>query len=170
MKYIALLIAGALMAATKMSAPELIALAKKDPQSAQFREGLGASLGAAEMKKGTAAIGEGTDFVWAIDTASEPALLIDGHAGPKMRRIEGSDIWYATGSMDSGISHSFAYRIGGAKFGGRTDVAVYGPDSYTKPGVPQGKLSDKLTHVSKIYDGMTSEYWIYVPAQYDAAR
>ena len=32
--------------------------------------------------------------------------------------------------------------------------------------MPSGKLSEKITH-SKIYDGMKSEYWIYVPAQYD---
>jgi enterochelin esterase family protein len=29
-------------------------------------------------------------------------------------------------------------------------------------------LSDSIVHTSKIYDGMKSEYWIYVPAQYDA--
>ena len=40
-------------------------------------------------------------------------------------------------------------------------------DSIQHPGVPTGTLSEKLTHVSKIYDGMTSNYWIYVPAQYD---
>jgi enterochelin esterase family protein len=28
-------------------------------------------------------------------------------------------------------------------------------------------LSAKILHTSKIYDGMKSEYWIYVPAQYD---
>jgi enterochelin esterase family protein len=33
--------------------------------------------------------------------------------------------------------------------------------------VPTGKLSDTIVHTSKIYDGMKSEYWIYVPAQYD---
>jgi hypothetical protein len=27
--------------------------------------------------------------------------------------------------------------------------------------------SDKLLHTSKIYDGMKSEYWVYVPAGYD---
>ena len=31
-----------------------------------------------------------------------------------------------------------------------------------------GTLSAKIVHTSKIYDGMKSEYWIYVPAQYDA--
>jgi Enterochelin esterase and related enzymes len=46
-------------------------------------------------------------------------------------------------------------------------VPAYGPDSYEKPGVPKGTISEKLVHTSKIYDGMQSNYWIYVPAQYD---
>lgn len=40
-------------------------------------------------------------------------------------------------------------------------------DSIQHPGVPTGTLSPKLTLTSHIYDGMTSDYWIYVPAQYD---
>ncbi len=40
-------------------------------------------------------------------------------------------------------------------------------DSQQQPGVPEGKLSEKLTITSHIYDGMVSNYWIYVPAQYD---
>ena len=40
-------------------------------------------------------------------------------------------------------------------------------DSLQHADVPTGKLSEKITHVSKIYDGMKSDYWIYVPAQYD---
>ena len=32
---------------------------------------------------------------------------------------------------------------------------------------PAGTLSDKLIHTSKVYDGMKSNYWIYVPAEYD---
>jgi enterochelin esterase family protein len=43
-----------------------------------------------------------------------------------------------------------------------------GPDSMQHPGVPAGVLSDKLSITSSIYDGMVSDYWIYVPAQYDA--
>src|SRR5438477_9180636 len=43
----------------------------------------------------------------------------------------------------------------------------HGPDSYSKPGVPQGTLSEKLTHTSQIYDGMQSDYWVYVPSQYN---
>src|SRR5262249_3985343 len=54
-----------------------------------------------------------------------------------------------------------------AKFGGLLDLPAFTPDSYQQPGVPSGTLSEKLSHTSKIYDGMKSEYWIYVPAQYD---
>jgi len=42
-----------------------------------------------------------------------------------------------------------------------------GPDATLAPGVPSGKLSDTQTLTSTIYTGMTTEYWIYVPAQYD---
>jgi enterochelin esterase-like enzyme len=43
-------------------------------------------------------------------------------------------------------------------------------DMLQKPGVPEGKLSEKQTLRSQIYDGMVSDYWIYVPAQYDAKK
>ena len=37
----------------------------------------------------------------------------------------------------------------------------YNPDSYARPGVPRGVVSEKHTIVSKIYDGMKSDYWVY---------
>ncbi len=40
-------------------------------------------------------------------------------------------------------------------------------DSIQHPGVPTGTLSPRLTLVSKIYDGMVSNYSVYAPAQYD---
>ena len=39
-----------------------------------------------------------------------------------------------------------------------------------QPGVPAGSLSERLTLRSAIYDGMVSDYWIYVPAQYDPRK
>jgi len=39
-----------------------------------------------------------------------------------------------------------------------TESYKHGPDSYSKPGVPQGTLSEKVTHTSQIYDGMQSDY------------
>ena len=40
-------------------------------------------------------------------------------------------------------------------------------DSLQNPNARAGTLSEKLTITSHIYDGMTSSYWIYAPAQYD---
>ena len=43
-------------------------------------------------------------------------------------------------------------------------------DAVQHPGVPVGRLSEKLTLRSQVYDGMVSDYWIYVPAQYDPKK
>jgi enterochelin esterase family protein len=83
--------------------------------------------------------------------------------------LPGAKLWYSVAHIEP-VSrlHEFHYLVDGTKFGGRLDLPVFGPLSYLQPGVPSGKLSEKLTHTSKIYEGMKSEYWIYVPAQYDA--
>lgn len=44
-----------------------------------------------------------------------------------------------------------------------------GPDSQKKPGVPEGTVT-KYTWQSKIFPGTVRDYWIYVPAQYDAKK
>jgi enterochelin esterase family protein len=84
-----------------------------------------------------------------------------------MNRVRKTNLWFHTATLRPGTVHGFYYIVNGENTGGSTDVAAYGPDSYPKPGVPQGTLSDKIVHTSKIYDGMQSNYWIYVPAQYD---
>jgi enterochelin esterase family protein len=45
----------------------------------------------------------------------------------------------------------------------------HGPDSMEKEGVPKGKVT-KHTWKSKIFDGTVRDYWVYVPAQYDAKK
>jgi enterochelin esterase-like enzyme len=156
-----------LAAASCPAADPVFDLAWHDPQSAGFRAALEKLFPEKELKAGTAVFAEGPLFLWAVDAQTEPELLVDDHRFARMSRLEGSTLWFATGSLRTGTSHKFHYMMNGQPFGGRTDVAAYGPDSYAKPGAPQGKLSEKLLHTSKIYDGMVSEYWIYVPAQYD---
>jgi len=46
---------------------------------------------------------------------------------------------------------------------------VLGPDSQRQPNVPQGVVT-KHSWTSKIYPGTTRDYWVYVPAQYSAAK
>jgi gluconolactonase len=45
-----------------------------------------------------------------------------------------------------------------------------GPDSQVKPDVPHGKVTKYSWSASRIYPGTTRDYWVYVPAQYDAAK
>jgi enterochelin esterase family protein len=45
-----------------------------------------------------------------------------------------------------------------------------GPDSRQQEGVPQGKLEGPFEWHSKIFEGTTRKYWIYVPAQYDGKK
>jgi enterochelin esterase-like enzyme len=42
-----------------------------------------------------------------------------------------------------------------------------GPDSLPQDGVPKGKVIGPTVWKSKIFDGTTRNYWVYIPAQYD---
>src|SRR4051794_34627848 len=52
----------------------------------------------------------------------------------------------------------------------RDEEYTYGPDSSRQPGVPTGKVTKYAWTASTIYPGTTHDYWVYVPAQYDAAK
>ncbi len=85
-----------------------------------------------------------------------------------MQQLPNTDLYVATAQIQAlGTLHRFSYRVAGKPFGGRLDLPAFTADHYPQPGVPQGTLSPKLSHTSKLYDGMQSDYWIYVPAQYD---
>jgi enterochelin esterase-like enzyme len=159
--------ASSALAAEKSNATQLIALAKS--KNSGLRDAIVASFDSKELKDGTAWIAEGPDFFFAIEAHSRPALFIDGASGPQMQNITAANVWYTPAHIEPvGRLHSFYYLIGAEKFGGRLDLPAFGPLSYQQSGIPSGTLSAKIIHTSKIYDGMKSEYWIYVPAQYDA--
>jgi enterochelin esterase-like enzyme len=162
----ALLLVSSTSAAEKSTATQLIELAKSN--SPALKDAITNTLDAQELKDGTAWIGHGSDFFFAIEAAAKPALVIDGNPGPQMQSLSGTSLWYGSAHIEPvGRLHFFSYVLRGTKFGGRLDLPVFTPLSYQQPGIPSGTLSPKLFHTSKIYDGMKSEYWIYVPAQYD---
>ena len=153
--------------AQELNATQLIELAKS--KSPGLQDAITASFEAKALKEGTAWAGRGPDFFFVTEAAAEPALVIDDAPGPKMLSLAGSRLWYSVARIEAaGKLHSFHYVLDGKDFGGSLDLPVFGQLSYLQPGVPTGTLSPKIMHTSKIYDGMRSEYWIYVPAQYDA--
>jgi enterochelin esterase family protein len=151
-------------AGAKKSATELIELARSNSPS--LIKAVRDSFDPKQLAAGTAWLGRGHDFFFATEAAGTPELFIDGRRGPDMH-VAGPGLWYSVARIEGlGKPHSFFYQVAGAKFGGSFDVPAFGPESYQQPGVPSGTLSEKIIHTSKIYDGMRSEYWIYVPAEY----
>ncbi|MGA8151149.1 MAG: alpha/beta hydrolase-fold protein [Terriglobales bacterium] len=163
---VAMLLIAPAFAAEKSDATQLTELAKSNSRGLQ--EAITSSLDAKSLQDGTAWISRGPDFFFATEAPSKPELVIDGVTGPQMQNLSGSALWYAPARIQPvGRLHSFYYLVQGAKFGGRLDLPAFSPSSYRQSGVPSGTLSPKIVHTSKICDGMKSEYWIYVPAQYD---
>ncbi len=164
--FLALISTGPALAQNAMTAPQLTALAASG--SPDLEQAIRKTFSAKALQSGTAWSGYGQDFFFATEAADRPELFIDDAPVPRMSKIGTGNLWYAAGKIQAlGKLHSYFYMLGGARFGGQNDVPAFGPMSYRQPGVPAGTLSAKITHTSKIYDGMKSEYWVYVPAQYD---
>ena len=143
------------LAADPVSFRSLMDLSKK-PAAPEFKDALINALHENALDNGTAWMGEGTDFIWAVRTpGAHPSLEVDGKPRPSMKRIPGTDIWFATGSVTpAGKLHFFEYKVDGKQFGGNTQAAttdytkavefpVFGPDSYAAPRRPPGQALRK---------------------------
>jgi enterochelin esterase family protein len=119
------------------------------------------------LARGTVAAGELGEFVWAIETESQPQLQVGSMAPHPAERV--GALWVYQGSLPTGTAYKYQWLAGGKAIGGANDLAVYGPDSYAQPGVPTGKVSEKITLESKVYPGMTANVWYWTPAQYDGS-
>src|SRR5215468_1825971 len=154
-----------LCATEKSTTLQLTELAKSP--GPVLRDAINATFDAKDLQEGTAWSGRGPDFFFTTRAAAKPQLFIDSTPGPEMHALPSTDFWFAVAKIEAvGKLHSFHYLLNGAKFGGKLDVPAFTPLSYLQSGVPSGTLSEKITHVSKIYEGMKSDCWIYVPAQY----
>ena len=102
-------------------------------------------------------------------SASEAGVSIDHEAPLPMAKIPNSGYWMRLVLMRVGVTHAYQYFADGKPVGNRSDVAGYNPLSYPQPGVPKGKLSEKHTLVSKIYEGMKVDFWWYASPGVDPA-
>jgi enterochelin esterase family protein len=145
---------------------KLIDAARRGP-GPELRQALEAHFGKLENRTATASWGQ--DFLFVSATPADAAVSINEAAPAPMTRIAGSDLWYLLAKLRAGTTHSYQFYAGGGPMGARGDIPGYNPDSYPKPGVPRGKLSQKLVVKSRIYDGMTADYWIYASPGVEAA-
>ena len=143
---------------------ELVALARQGPAAPGLKDRITRTLSA----RGGATVW-GQDYLFAADSPAPVTISLDNQPAVPMARIEGSTLWMLLTKMRTGVTHSYQYYAAGKPLGARGDAIGYNPDSYAKPGVPRGKTGDKQTIVSKIYDGMKSDYWVYASPGVDPA-
>lgn len=151
--------------AQKPDSSAVIRLAKT-PTAPAFIQALEASFTPEQLTKGEAALTFGPDALFAIRSAEAPRLVLDDATTVAMTKA--GAYFIATAKLAPYTSHTWHFLLASGRFGGRLDLAVYGPEAYTQPNVPEGKLSQQFTSQSKLYEGMSSNYWVYTPAQYDA--
>ena len=73
----------------------------------------------AEIKKGTAVLSEGADFLWAVEAEKQPILFVDDQRIGPLQRAAKNGLWTYSGKLKTGTSHGFYYMIDGKRFGGR---------------------------------------------------
>jgi enterochelin esterase family protein len=157
MKSLLLIIAASLgLAAQQHPIEELIQAARQGGGNPALKDLIARTL---SPRGGTAVWGQ--DFLFVTENAGTATLNLDAQQGLAMTRIEGSNLWMYLAKLRVGVTHSFQYVIDGKPAGQPSDVASYNPDSYPKAGVPKGKLSEKFTITSTIFDGMKANYWFY---------
>ena len=103
----------------------------------------------------------GQDYLFVTPSSSPAAVSIDEQPALPMAKIGSSNLWMRLVKMRVGVTHAYQFYADGKPLANRSDVAGYNPDSYPKPAVPRGNLSEKHTITSKIYDGMKADYWYY---------
>jgi enterochelin esterase-like enzyme len=157
MKIFALfLLAGSAALAQTSPLEELIGIARQGPAAPGLQSRILKTL---SPRGGTAVWGQ--DFLFVSNSPSPVSISIDNQPAVPMAMIEGSSLWMRLVKMRTGVTHSYQYYAAGKPLGARSDIIGYNPDSYSKPGVPRGKVSEKNTIVSRIYDGMKADYWVY---------
>jgi enterochelin esterase-like enzyme len=135
---------------------QLIEFARQGPST----PGLEALIVSALTPKGGATVW-GQDYLFVTPSSSPATISIDQQPPLPMSQVGSSNLWMRLQKMRVGVTHAYQFYADGKPLGNRSDVSGYNPDSYPKPGVPQGKLSEKHTITSKIYDGMKADYWYY---------
>jgi enterochelin esterase family protein len=137
---------------------ELITAARAN-NAPRLKELLASGLPGMRGRDGAAVWGQ--EFLFAVESDAAASVAVDYQPAVAMTPVAGTKFWYKLLTLRMGTTHQYNY-IAGGKSIGMYEVASYNPDSYPLPGVPRGRLSEKKTLTSKIYPGMTANYWVYV--------
>ncbi len=144
---------------------ELIEAARTN--SPRLGELLGKGLPGLKGRDGAAVWGQ--EFLFAVESEKPATVSVDKQPAVAMTAVQGTKLWYRLMTLRLGTTHTYTYLADGRPIG-TYDVAGYNPDAYPLPGAARGTLSEMRTLQSKIYPGMSANYWVYVNAGADLQR
>jgi enterochelin esterase-like enzyme len=132
-------------------------------------------FGKDELIKGSAPKIDELAVAWAIEVPQAKAqprvVSSDGKFILPLTRIGNTDVYAAVAELPWGAAMRWQYEIGEQKLtagNGQLEVYTTPPEGKKQPGVPEGKLTQMPKWTSKIFEGTTRDWWVYVPAQYKA--
>ena len=104
-------------------------------------------------------------------TGPAPRAVADhGMFNLPLIRVGTSGLYAGVAHLTHGAAFTWHYEAGGARLGGgQLEVYETHPDARARAGVPKGTLKQMAPWSSKIFPGTTRDWWVYVPAQYNAA-
>lgn len=88
-----------------------------------------------------------------------------------LTKVGTSGIYAGVAQLTHGDAFTWHYEAGGARLGGgQLEVYKTHPDAREQAGVPKGNVKQMPSWSSRIFAGTTRDWWVYVPAQYNAAN
>lgn len=112
----------------------------------------------------------GLDVAWAIEATGASKVEVKTDEGQTfgLKKIGKTDVFAATQTLPDASAFHWHFEVDGKQAGPERNLEVYTPDPYATrlPGVPVGTVTQMPKWESKIYEGTTRDWWIYVPAQY----
>lgn len=133
---------------------ESIEAARKGPESPAMKQRVSGMTAPVQVSVW------GQDYLFLATSPSPVTISIDQQPQRPLAQVD-SNHWMLLQKMRTGVLHQYQFYSAGKPLGNRGDAIGYNPDSVPQPGVPHGKISEKHTLTSKIYDGMKYDYWVY---------
>jgi enterochelin esterase family protein len=128
-------------------------------------------FGRENLRKGPNPKIDETTAAWAVEApeaaAAPHVVSADGKFDLPLTRIGATPVYAGVATLADKAGFSWKYQVDGKDLAsGPLEVYKTHPDNLAQPGVPKGTLKQMPVFQSKIFEGTSRDWWVYVPAQY----
>lgn len=128
-------------------------------------------FGKDNLLKGPAPKVDEVTVAWALelpDASAAPRVVSKaGRMNLVLARIGSTPVYAGVATLPDGCGDTWEYQVGDRKLGGGPLEVYKTPEDLREhPGVPKGTVKQMPPFASKIFEGTTRDWSVYVPAQY----